>query len=126
MGLKRPHWRKTTWVILAFNLLMLIWLVAGVGSASSDSLAECAKEADEVLREACEAGTAIGAGLGAGIIIFLWVTGDVILGVIWLVTNRKTTRECPVCGTDVKKGVVKCPSCGHDFRAAAAGGIATS
>lgn len=109
--------RKMTWVIIIFNIIMLVWLVGGVGSAADD--ANCEEEATQSLQEACEAGTAIGTSLGAGIIIFLWVAGVVILGVLWLVTNRKKTRECPVCGTDVKKGVTECRKCGHDFRSAA-------
>ncbi len=88
--MRRPHWRVLTWVILVFNVLMLIWLVAGVGTTVSD--ADCASEATKALRDACEAGTGVGAALGAGIIIFLWVAGDVILGVIWLVTGRAGRR----------------------------------
>ena len=105
-------WRKFTWVILIFNVLMLVWILTGVGSVADN----CEGEIGSAL-EACEAGTAIGAGLGAAFVIFLWVAGDVILGVIWLVT-RKTQRTCPVCGTTVKPGLVVCKSCGHDFRLA--------
>lgn len=107
--------RKMTWVIIIFNVLMLVWLVGGVGSAANE--ADCEAEATQSLRDACEAGTAVGATLGAGLIIFLWVAGVVILGVLWLVTNRKKTRECPACGSDVKKGLTECRKCGHDFRA---------
>jgi hypothetical protein len=61
----------------------------------------------------------VGTAIGAGLIIVLWALGDVILGVLWLVTNRKKTRPCPVCGSDVKKGVLSCRQCGYDFRAGA-------
>lgn len=85
--MRRPRWRIMTWVILAFNVLMLAWLVFGVGGAVSG--ADCASEPTKALREACEAGTGIGATIGAALIIALWVAGDVILGVIWLVTGRR-------------------------------------
>ena len=113
MAKRGPGWRKLTWVILVFNALMLIWLVAGVGGVADN----CEGEVGSAL-EACEAGTAVGAGLGAAFIIFLWVAGNVILGVIWLVT-RKTAqpeRACPVCGTTVPVGDVACSSCGYDYR----------
>ena len=105
-----PQWRILTWVILAFNLLMLIWLVAGLGSAADN----CAGEVGDA-KDACEAGTAIGAGLAGFFIILLWALGDVILGVIWLVT-RGNKRSCPVCGNSIKKGQMRCASCGYDFR----------
>lgn len=107
------HWRIMTWVILAFNILMLCWLIFGVGGAAND--ANCAGEATKDLQNACQAGTAIGAGIGAALIIALWVAGDIILGVIWLITNRGK-RDCPGCGRPAKKGVTVCKSCGYDFR----------
>lgn len=112
-GIDMRNWRILTWIILAFNVLMLLWLVFGVGGAAED--ANCAAETDEALRDACEAGTAIGAGVGAILIIFLWALGDIILGVIWLITNR-SKRSCPVCGNNVKKGEMVCKKCGYDFR----------
>jgi hypothetical protein len=75
-----------TWVVLAFNLLMLIWLITGIGGAVQNT--DCEKETTKALREACEAGTGIGTAIGAGIIVVLWALGDIILGVLWLVTGR--------------------------------------
>jgi hypothetical protein len=102
-------------VIVVINVLFLIWIIAGVAS-TGDS---CAGLTGPEL-EACEAGTAVGASIGVGIILFLWFLVDAILGILWLVTRSKG-RPCPVCGTRVKEGVTVCPKCGHDFRAAAAG-----
>ena len=91
------------------QVLFLIWIIAGVGEASSN----CDGEVGEAL-DLCQAGTAIGAGIGVGIVIFLWAFVDIILGVIWLVTNRYR-RYCPVCGRAVKKGKTSCVKCGHNF-----------
>ncbi len=101
------HTRPLTVVIIIFNVLMLIWLVAGVGSAGQSCQSE-------TYVEACQTGAAIG---GAAI-VFLWALGDIILGVIWLVT-RKPQRTCPVCGSNLAVGLTVCPTCGHDFRTAA-------
>lgn len=107
------NWRKFTWFILVVQVLFLIWIIAGVGSASGN----CAGEVGDAL-DACQAGTAIGASIGVGLIIFLWVFVDIILGLIWLVTNRGQ-RDCPTCGRAVKKGKTACAKCGHDFAAVA-------
>lgn len=110
-----PKWRAFTWVIVVINVLFLVWIIAGIASVSD----ECANKVGQA-KEACETGTAVGASIGAGIIVFLWALVDMILGIIWLVT-RPRGRPCPVCGTLVREGVTVCPKCGHDFRAAAGG-----
>lgn len=108
-----PGWRKGTYIILLFNLLMLIWVITGAASASGNAT-DCGTLSQSTCNSARDAGTAIGVGL----VIGLWVAGDVILGVIWLVTNRRKSRECPACGRDVKKGRFVCSGCGYDFRSA--------
>jgi hypothetical protein len=102
--------RPLSWVILAINILFVWWLFAGLGSAVQES---CEGMTGSDL-EACQAGTAIGAGLGGILIMTLWVMVDIILLVIFLVTKKKP-RECPTCGKKVKVGLTQCSSCGHDF-----------
>jgi hypothetical protein len=91
---------------------MLIWVVAGAASAHGTPT-DCGTLDVKTCNEASDAGTAI----GVGILIALWAFGDLILGVLWLITNRGKSRDCPVCGRGVKKGAVVCKSCGYDFRA---------
>lgn len=73
-----------TWVFVAVQVLFVAWIVAGVGGAA---------ESCDGLRgaelEACQAGTAIGATLGVGVVLALWVMVDIILGITWLVTRPK-------------------------------------
>ena len=107
----RPHWRKMTWVVLLFNAIMLVWLIAGVATATHNPAC------NGLSQSTCQAATDVGASIGAGLIIGLWLAGDVILGILWLVTHG---RSCPVCGKEVRRGVTVCKSCDYDFRGAAA------
>lgn len=79
---KRRHVFR--WFFLAVQALFLIWIIAGV-SGSADN---CAGEVGDML-DACQAGTAVGAGIGVGLIIFLWAAVDVILGVTYLIVRKK-------------------------------------
>ena len=82
-----PRWRPLTWLILAFNVVMLVWLIAGVNAASGAG-DDCGAQ------QACQDANDVGTAIGAGLIVFLWAAGAVILGVIWLVTNsRSASRE---------------------------------
>jgi hypothetical protein len=110
-----PKWRPFTWVIVVINVLFLVWIIAGVGGVVD----ECANEVGSA-KQACEAGTAVGASIGVGIIVVFWFFVDGILGILWLITRPKG-RPCPVCGTRVKEGVTICQKCGHDFRAVVGG-----
>lgn len=73
------------WTFIAFNILMLIWLVSGLATAGS--------VAGDAVNDAERAGAAIGTALGAGFIVVLWAIGDVILGVFVLLTRRKKIIE---------------------------------
>lgn len=69
------------WSFIGFNVLMLLWMILGVGGA--------AETIDTAGSDAEKAGAAIGTGLGAMMIIFVWVAGDVVLGLMTLLTRPK-------------------------------------
>jgi len=69
------------WAFILFNIIMLIWIVGGVGSAT---------EGIEAMDGAEQTGTAIGAGLGAMMLVTLWVVGDIILGIFLFFTRPKS------------------------------------
>jgi hypothetical protein len=75
--------RVFTWIILAVNVLFLIWLIAGIVGVSNSTCT------GNMTQATCDSAKAIGGGIGAMLIIFLWVAADVILGIIWLVTRKK-------------------------------------
>ncbi len=68
------------WAFIAYNILMPIWLIGGVNSATKGV---------EALSTAEQAGTVIGTGIGAMMIITIWVVGDFILGLFMLLTRPK-------------------------------------
>lgn len=69
------------WTFIVFNLLMLWWMIKGMGGA--------ADVIDTATNDAEKAGAAIGTGIGFTFILFIWVLGDVILGILTLLTRPK-------------------------------------
>jgi hypothetical protein len=109
------RWRKMTWVLNIWNVLFLIWIIAGIAGRTSK---DCATNPDVVSgaisKSACEAASDAGTGIGVALIFFLWFLGFIVLSLVWFMTRRKG-RECPHCGEDVKKGRTTCQKCGYDF-----------
>jgi hypothetical protein len=101
--------RKASWALIIWTGLMGLWAATGLSSTND----ACSSDRNVY----CEAGATIGRGLGLTFLALVWFVGFLILGVIWLAT-RPQRRLCPVCGNQVKKGVVVCSRCGFDFRAA--------
>ncbi|MBR0994163.1 hypothetical protein JQ580_25915 [Bradyrhizobium japonicum] len=65
------------WAFIAFNVVMLVWIIGGFHAASTI----------EVHSNAERAGRAIGSAIGVASLLTLWVFGDVILGVMVLFTR---------------------------------------
>ena len=74
-----PFGKLVKWVFIIFNILMLIWMIGGMGSASN-----VYNSADS---SAAQAGASIGMALGFGMIISIWAFGDIILGMFVLFTR---------------------------------------
>ena len=70
------------WLFILFNIAMLCWSLAYCGSLG--------QTINTASSEAEQAGTALGGTLGVGMLMFLWMVGDVILGIIVLLTRGKT------------------------------------
>jgi len=68
------------WTFIAFNLLMVFWIVGGV-SGNVENM--------ETMSSAEQTGAAIGTGLGVAMLIALWVAGDFILGLFTFFTRPK-------------------------------------
>lgn len=68
------------WSFIGFNILMAFWFFAGMSNATRGI---------ENLNGAEQAGAAIGTGLGAFIILTVWVIGSIILGLFVMFTRPK-------------------------------------
>ena len=65
------------WIFIAFNLLMALWLVGGLHSASKIQTFSAAEQI----------GAGIGVTIGVAVLLVLWAIGDLILGILVLVTR---------------------------------------
>jgi H+/Cl- antiporter ClcA len=74
------RWRLLTWVIIAFNLAMLLWLVVALDAAG--------EEDGPCVAGLCPGANDPGSTTGAWLVIFFWLAGAVLLGVAWMVTHR--------------------------------------
>ena len=101
--------RPFSWFIIIVNIFFLYAIFSGLNetSKSCDGLS-----GDDL--NICQAGTAIGAGIGVFALVFFWVLVDLILLILWIVSNKKA-RTCPACGRKVKVGKTECDKCGHKF-----------
>lgn len=104
--------RKMSWAIIVWTVIFAIWAIAGAASNDCGS-----QKGDQFLsahdaQAACAAGT----GIGVALIFVLWFIGFIILSILWFLTRNRNSRDCPVCGKSVKRGVVECKHCGYDFR----------
>jgi len=74
--------RKFTWFILAVNTLFLLWIIAAVAGSGG-------QDCGSLTQEQCDSAAGVGTAIGVGIIVVFWAFVDVILGVIWLITNNR-------------------------------------
>jgi len=70
------------WSFIGFNVLMLLWMVTGMSAASNATVATS---------EAGRTGAAVGTAIGAGLVLGIWVMGDIILGLLVLFTRPRTS-----------------------------------
>ena len=84
------------WVIIALNAYFLINFFMGLDGTESDTVL----------------------GIGFMFLVFWLALMNTVLYVLYRVTGGKK-RECPACGSKVKKGIAVCAKCNFDFMKAA-------
>ncbi|MFF8831407.1 hypothetical protein [Streptomyces sp. NPDC015131] len=83
-GAPRKRRHIFLWFFLAIQVIFIIWLIVGLTSVAQ-SYPECAGLTGQAL-ELCEseqAGTGLGATVGAGFIILIWAAVDIILAIMY-------------------------------------------
>lgn len=78
-----PHWRKATWALVIFNVLMLILLVTSVNAAGETTCDP------QLSADLCDAARGIGTGIGVTFLVIIWFIGFIVLGLIWLMSRPK-------------------------------------
>lgn len=73
------------WLFIIFNIFMIIALFRGC-AATSEIITNAQTEAER-------AGAGIGTALGMGALLIFWVIGDIIIGIVVLLTRRKKLIE---------------------------------
>lgn len=79
----RRRVRKITWVILAINVLFLVWVVFGVESVGNSTCTAGMTQPN------CDTAKAISIAIGAFVANLLWLSVNVVLGGIWLATHQR-------------------------------------
>jgi hypothetical protein len=85
-----------TWAIIAWTVLMGVWIVGGVASQpglTPEDRASCA-ETTAIMSEAecletMQAAGEIGTGIGVVLLGLLWFVGFIVLTLIWFMTRPK-------------------------------------
>lgn len=84
--MRRPHWRKMTWVILIWCVVMGIWIIGGLLSADNGS--HCAQESTRYLSQStCTSARDVGTGIAVIGLWFVWFFGFIVLSLIWFMTK---------------------------------------
>lgn len=84
-----PKWRKTTWTLAIWNVLMMLWLATAIGGVGPFS---CVGETGAALA-VCEAGVGIGITLGLNFVLIVWLIGFVAFGLLWLASRPKNVAQ---------------------------------
>jgi hypothetical protein len=79
-----PRWRKATWALVVWTILMALWIGGGIAATGSGP-GDCGT----LSQDACEAAYGLGAGIGVTALFFLWFIGFLILGLVWLMSRPK-------------------------------------
>ena len=87
---RTPVGKFFKYLFIAFNILMLVLTFKGCAVAS-EGIATAGAGSEHP--DAATAGATIGSALAMGSLLFLWLVGDVVLGLFVLFTRRKKIVE---------------------------------
>jgi len=82
-----------TWALIAWTVIMVIWIAVGASSTETDP--ECLSEAETnpfLTAQDCEAATDVGTGIGVVLLVALWFMGFVVLALVWFMSRPRSPR----------------------------------
>lgn len=86
MRIPRPHWRKMSWVVIIWCVVMGIWIISAIGT--SDPSGNCVHPG-AISKQTCEDASNAGTGIGVVVLWFIWFFGFIPLSLIWFMTRPK-------------------------------------
>lgn len=90
MHIRRPHWRKMSWALILFTVLMLVWAIVGVSGSDSSNVSNCVQQgAGYLSQKACQDANDVGTGIGLAVLFVFWFVGFIVLSLIWFMTKPK-------------------------------------
>jgi hypothetical protein len=98
---RSPLGEFVKWIFVAFNIIMLAWLISGL-----DAVSRIAPHSD-----AARVGHAVGSVIGISMVLGIWVIGDVILGLFVLLTRgdkvivEETAGSAHVAGPSAERSL---------------------
>ncbi len=84
------HWRKSTWALVAWTVLCLLWMLYSArATASSWAATGC---------DVSECGAYV--GIAVGIVLFVWLLVALPLGIYWYTRRNASNAAPPVDPTE--------------------------
>ncbi len=111
--MRRPYWRKTTWIVVLWIVVFVVWAIALALNSDPTDLHTCLSEGRSLPE--CQQVVPGAAASGAAIVVLICVLGLIPLSLIWLLTGLRRP-DCGACGRPVRRWRRRCPSCGYDMR----------
>ena len=102
-------WRRWTWLLLAWSLVVLLSALFLSGSISGT----CGG-LEGLGFNICTTGIVAGTAIIWTLLGVIWLIGFLLLALPWF-ARRPSRRLCPPYGHPVDQGETTCPVCGYDF-----------
>lgn len=82
------HWRKMTWALLLWGVVMTAWAVYSAGGTSPGCASDFGATSQFVTRQDCLAASSNGVGGSAVLwIVALGLAGGAVLGILWFMSR---------------------------------------
>jgi uncharacterized membrane protein len=84
----RRRRRIYLWAFTALQVVFLAWVIIAIVSGSGVSASHCTGLSEK----ACKNTDTLGTAVGVGLIVAVWASIDLIIGIAWAIVKLKTRR----------------------------------